>query len=64
MVGKSHKIIPMILPLQKFILKAYNLSLQSCSQPSTFNSIEVRVAIEQIQYELDRIAMENAKEDL
>lgn len=61
LVGKSHKIIPLMENLQKKIDKAYALSLQNCQSQTPANAIDVRIAIEAIQYEVDKIATKDAQ---
>jgi len=61
LIGKSHKIIPYLKPVYEATSHAYNLAVQSCQSSTVMNAIEVRVAIEKILYEIDKVALEDAQ---
>lgn len=61
LIGKSHKIIPFLESAQKALSKAYLMSIQCCKEPTKLNAIETRIALEEVQYQIDKIAMEDAK---
>lgn len=61
LVGKSHKIIPLLEDVSKATNKAHILAIQSCQEPTKLNAIEVRIAVENIQYKIDMLAMSDAK---
>jgi len=61
LIGKSHKVIPILKPVYGATSHAYNLAVQNCQSSTVMNAIEVRVAIENILYEIDKIAFEDAQ---
>ena len=58
--GKSHKIIPILEPIYMAAHKAHALSVLNCQNPTVENSVDLRVAIENIIYKIDRLALYDA----
>ena len=61
--GKSHKILPKLEPIHEAINIALLLAQENCQDSRKDVAVDIRIAIERIQYELDKFALPYAKED-
>jgi hypothetical protein len=57
--GKSHKLIPLLEPLYCAVQAAHSLAVLNVQNPSVEVSVDLRVAIENIQYKIDMLALKD-----
>lgn len=60
--GKSHKLIPLLEPLYHAVQIAHGLAILNVQNPTTENAVDLRIALEKVQYKIDMLAFEDAKE--
>lgn len=61
LVGKRHRLIKFLEPVQKRMQIALGLVEVAARQPTTMTTLDAKVAVENVQYELDKLGMRDAE---